>query len=277
MPCRPLFGGGACDGGWFVNDGHPESPEENPESFTNAMKRFAARTDVILNVTEKYAGHREVYFYGWDEAEIWGCRRQFPFWDYIKKNGGKIFATSAPIEASFVIDGADIAADARYTTSRSWHDAGGLIFSYAAPFPGPENPEIWRRKPIRLYYSDYDSFGDYFWDAGPNRWNEFVWRDSSEGYRQFGLVYPTYDGAVDTVAWEANREGLDDVRYLSLLRLEAREAMHSKDPKTVLAGRREIVWMDSLDPESIGDLDAFRADVADRIVRVRQALGKEGR
>ncbi len=277
MPCRPLFGGGACDGGWFVNDGHPESPEENPQAFTNAMKRFAARTDVILSVVEKYAGHREVYFYGWDEAEIWGCRRQYPFWDYIKKNGGKIFATSAPIEASFVIDGADIAANACYSTARSWHDAGGLIFSYAAPFPGPENPEIWRRKPFRLYYSDYDSFGDYFWDAGPNRWNEFVWRDSSEGYRQFGLVYPTYDGAVDTVAWEANREGLDDVRYLSLLRLEAREAMRSRNPAVSLLGRRETVWMDSFDPESIGDLDAFRADVAGRIVRVREALGKGGR
>jgi len=48
----------------------------------------------------------------------------------------------------------------------------------------------------------------------------FVWNDlDSQQFRDHVFAYPTVDGVIDTVAWEGLREGIDDVRYLSQLKL----------------------------------------------------------
>ena len=277
MPLDLLFSGPGVDGWWYNNDGNPKSPEEDPAFYQESLKKHAAVVDPALDAIEKIAGTRKNAFFGWDECEIWGSRRQFGFWSHIKEKGGEIFQTT-PGDAAYIspyVDHADIPAKASFSEAARWHAGDARIYTYAATFTGPECPDIWRRnKGLRFYFSDFDGLNEHVWYVGENRWNEFVWWGT--GYRQFGIVYPTFDGVVDTIAWDALREGIDDVRYLSLLRLEAEEAMRSEKTTTALAGRQAIAWVESHDPETIVDLSAFRAQVAEKAIALRKLLGKEG-
>jgi hypothetical protein len=54
------------------------------------------------------------------------------------------------------------------------------------------------------------------WDGSGDPYNDF---DSAEGnpYRDMMTVYPSSDGSIPTLEWEALREGYNDMRYLTTL------------------------------------------------------------
>jgi hypothetical protein len=118
--------------------------------------------------------------------------------------------------------------------------------------------------------ANYDGIAEYIWYEGFNIWNEFI---SPALYKNFNIVYPTANGVLDTVAWEALREGFDDVRYATLLKQLGDGAMKSPDVALATLGRECVFWLDIVDAETI-DLDAFRAETADRIAKLLAAGAK---
>ena len=260
LPCDVLFGGRAYA---FIQDGFVGFKEKDPEGYAAAFASFRNYIDLQLAVTERWLGHRRRAFYGFDEASTQANRRQYESWRYIRSQGGEVFVTS-PIarDVGWMVDWADVPASCSKAGTEDWHAAGARVLNYAAPFAGATAPEIWRRtQGIRYWFADYDGLADLAWWSGDNRWNDNTWRKSE--YQQMGMVYPTVDGVIDTLAYDALREAIDDIRYLTLHRLLAEKA----------GDRAELDWIESVEPEDVADLDAFRAEVARRCVALQAKTG----
>ena len=274
MTLKPLINGPAADFWWVCpSEGPTYSAEEHPDKYQAALEKHRALVDRHVAVLDKYLGHHDCYFSSADECETGTNRRSYGFWHYIHSKGCHTWTDSGVArDISAFVGMNDVPAACTHTDAALWHAGGSRCVSYAGTFTGPSCPALWRRqKGIRYYYADFDGEHEYcFFDGRRNRWNDFIYHGS---YCQFGIVYLTYDGLIPTLAWEGVREGMDDIRYLSLLRLRAEAAMRSDDPATRALGRRDFLWMDSIDPESVLDLHAFRREVARRI---RGLIAKAG-
>lgn len=249
--------------------------EKEPEILKRAIRQHKDAVDLGIRIYDRILGHHEGYYFGPDECGSGTYYHISPFIDYIHSLGLKVYGDYAkPHDTNWLLDIDCIAARMSHTFCWQWHAAGSETSSYAGPFFGCLCPDTWRRqKGLRLYMADHDGLTEYSFEFGENRWNKFAYRGSA--YSQFGIVYREQNGILNTCAWEALREGFDDVRYYSLLRLRAEAAMKSADPAVRALGRENIVWFDSQDPEQIFDLNEFRREVADRIVKLIEKVGPE--
>ncbi len=274
LSCRPLFNGDAAPAGWlaaFSNrqiKGADLTPEKQPKFFKEQMDAHKAATDRDIAILKKYLGHTECYFYGYDEAGLWGERQQLPFWRYLHEQGGRTVTTGGDPTLSYVGDLNDHALNIVEERSRAWHGGGARATVYAAPYIGPENPYVARRnRGLRNWFANFDGIYDVFLDEWRgNPWNEFFKR--GQQFRHLCCVYPTQDGIISTLAWEGMREAIDDVRYITLLRLAAEEAFKSGDKKRIDVAREALVYLEGKDPETIFDIDAFRIFCVDAIERM---------
>lgn len=281
LPCDSIVSGHGFDAKWMRKKVGSEkaTPENDGAALKEILEKdFTPYVERQLAACEKYLGHRNWRFLGRDEGGPGTQRRQSAFWRVVKDRGAGVFATTmGPMwrQTSWLCDAVDAAARCSPTFADGWHAGGAECYTYAGTFTGIECPDVWRRtKGIRYYFSDFDGVGDYIFfreDVG-NCWNGLQPTDS--GYRRMMIVFPTEDGFVTTVAFEGLREAMDDVRYYSLHRLLAEKAIRSGDPAKRAAGRKEIAWIDSTDPEFVFDLDAFRREVATRIVALQRLVGK---
>lgn len=283
LETRPLFGStGGCEFDWCAGvprnaKDYPNgdvSIEALPDLFHKSMSTFSNDVKRAFDLVEKKFGHREVYCYGIDEAGPGTVRREMPFFATIRHFGGKPFITMCHSKwVSFAVAADDTPAAIDRTNAQLWHEGGAETMTYAAPFSGPMNPVLWRRnKGIRLYMANYDGCNEYQLCGGTDIWNEFC---ANDRYNVFSIVLHSADGIIDTVAWDALREGFDDVRYLTLLRRLAREAIRGGQKKTVRLGRLAYAWAENIDQECI-ELDGMRADTVAWIKRLSDALSGDG-
>ena len=276
---KPVFAGGGSDWGWFgfqqeqAEKGVSVTPKTHPKEFAEAIVRFNRTLDRDEALYRKYLGHTDLIYSGSDEASTALNRQQFPFWDELHKRGHRVFATAGdPAGAGHEIDMNDILSTISAKSAKEWHVAGGTAYSYAAQFFGAIQPDHYRRdKGLRFWCVGYDGANEYVWYEGV-RWNDFV--ANTDNYGTFGIVFPVQDGVLDTCAWEAYREGIDDIRYLSLLNLRATAAMKSSDAALAVRGRAELAWLLSVDSEKDVDLAALRREVARRIRTLPPSKGE---
>ncbi len=276
LTMKPHANGPAAHFAWACPPEGPWlDPDKEPEAYQEALAKHKKLVDTHMEVLDKYLGHRECYFMSADECGTGTNRRSYGFWSYIHAQGAYTWTDSGVVDdiTSFV-NVNDIPASCRHSEAWKWRVGGAKSLTYAGTFTGPSCPALWRRlKGLRYYYQDFDGQHEYcFFDGRVNCWNDTVYHCS---YGQFRIVYFTYDGLISTLAWEGVREGLDDIRYLSLLRMRAEAAMKSSDPKIRALGRSNFLWMDAIDPEAILDLFAFRREVARRITLLISAIGPQ--
>lgn len=276
MACREPINGRSFVPGWnFRGLAAPATPEKDPELFQKSLEEFTDYFNLQVSVLDRYLGHHNCLFQSIDECGTATNVRNFPFWEIVRRGGCGTWTDSGrPFDIGWNVTGNDIPASCSPYAAWQWHRAGAKAYTYAGPFTGPICPDTWRRtKGLRYYYADFDGLHEYeFFSDAHNRWNDSIKHDR---YCQFGIVYLTQDGLIPTVSWEAVREALDDVRYLSLLRLRAEAALASADPKVRQLGKREIKWMDAVDPESVFDLHAFRREVVAHIRGLMDAVGPQ--
>ena len=138
---------------------------------------------------------------------------------------------------------------------------------YANQHVGAENPELNRRQyGLAAYLSGYSALCNYAHHLGP-------YNDISETYKPMVFVYGTADGVIDTLQWEGFREGVDDIRYATLMQSLAREAEKSSNVEVrYLAGKAKIL-LARFDKKT-GDLNAARGEMIGFIEQLRAALGK---
>jgi len=278
MRCDLVINGSAYDSRWCAAGPGAKfvPPEKDPAAFAAARARFAKTLDVQREVLDAWLGHHRCCFQSADECGTWFNRRSYPFWGMLRERGFEPWTDYAVAEdIGWSVGMNDVAAAPRHTSAWAWRTRGDArVVSYAGTFSGPASPDVWRRtKGLRHYYADFDGLHEYcFYYNRWNHWDDFRYRGS---YAQMQIVYLTEDGLVPTLAWEGVREALDDIRYLSLLRLRCEAAIRSDDPAKRRLGRRHLAWMDAQDPEYVIDLFAFRREVAHRICELVRAVGPE--
>ena len=87
----------------------------------------------------------------------------------------------------------------------------------------------------------------------------------------WSYVWRTEDGVIDTLGWEALREGVDDVRYLTTLLSLVNRASgpYSQDPLV----RETFRWLGEVDVQA-GNLNQIRAEMA-RHIEALSVLGRK--
>ncbi len=244
------------------------------------LDRLTRKATFYLDLIESILGHRDVYFYGLDEAKGDKLKAGIPYFQAIAKAGAKTFnsgyraETLPPGNFAVVGDVLDLlicCAESTPEEAAKWHSKGKLIWSYAYPQSANENPLPFRRNfGYVIYNCNYDGVATFCYYMGfGHPWNDF----DSTIQRDMNFVYPTADGVVDTVAFEGVREGFDDVRYVTLMRLEAREAMKSGDPARIAAAREAEAFYSAQNPYVANPAD-IRKGIIKHILKLRKLAGK---
>jgi len=130
---------------------------------------------------------------------------------------------------------------------------------------------LWRSNLYGAFLPDYQTaFGADPYDessvgAAPGR----------AAFRPSMLTYPVKGGVLDTLQWEACREGVNDVRYLTTMYAALRECKDNHIAKARVAEAEGYVktFLDkpvATLPES--QLDAFRANIANYSIQLRREV-----
>jgi len=260
----------------------PGSLEKLREKIAECMQVFRA------------CGAEDVYFYGRDEAKDDMVRDQRPIWEAVHEAGGKVFVAGYYQRGQFDLVGhiLDLFVSSGYPVKEEaarWHGAGRKIIAYGSPQGGVEAPETYRRNfGLLIWQNDFDGHGTYVYHGGANRqggyrhlvipgvWNDFA-TDVGQGWKGHNMAYPTADGVIDTVQWEGFREGVDDVRYLTLLLDLMKQAEASGEcgrgvrrPAPLAAARQFIDELKATDINATDrDLDEVRSEMVRHILALQ--------
>ena len=247
-------------------------PADDPELARRVLGQ-------IVELTKTF-GYREYYNYGPDEQSVEQCRQQIEPWRFLREEiGAKVYLAASPavwtgtgpVREKLWNQFKDVVnlVVAGGVPNPDWaarlHEAGLLIYNYANPQGGIEEPLTYRRNfGLLLWKTGYDGAMTYAYQGGGGYiWNDF---DHAEMIRDHVMAYPTSDGVVGTLQWEGYREGVDDLRYLATL-LAAIEAA-KKDPAHAEQARHIEKWVGTIDPQS--DLDELRREIVKGIVALTQ-------
>lgn len=222
--------------------------------------------------TEKLGPKTSIFFgYGDEPGAGWVRQHLGLFEDYQREGidfaiagGDQVFYTGGHSYRFFntARDPEDAAA------TRKWNDVGkAWVAWYACQHVGAENPAFNRRQNgLAPYLANYSALCNYAHHFGP-------YNDRSETYKPMVFAYGCGDGVIDTLQWEGFREGIDDIRYATLLKRLALEACNSKDIKIEYQGRAALQFMAEIDSESV-DMNTARLEMIARILELKNLLKK---
>ncbi|OGV52940.1 MAG: hypothetical protein A2X49_10635 [Lentisphaerae bacterium GWF2_52_8] len=267
LSTKPLIGAGPSAG--FLTD-DPPTPAQQQKLDT-----FKTEEADAVAASEKFAGHSGIYSYGYDEAGPSKILKERAAWRAVHESGGRTMVSSYPhgrliFNLDYLIM-PGMPVEKRKNAVNMWHDANpnSLVAWYANPHSGPENPDYFRRiHGMMSYKSNYDAISNYVWYR--NNWNDF-WVPAEANLRGLTVVYPTKDDVIDSLAWEGIREGMDDIRYATMLRQLAAKAMQSKNVDISYTGRKAMSWLAYWD-ETREDLNAGRLEMINYILKLDSAL-----
>ena len=229
---------------------------------------------------DRTLGHHNVYVMHGDEPPSPWIAKERPLVDAYHAGGLKFFI--ACHRALFHKGGHlwDFSSTSKAptddSTPRLWNQLGGepYVGWYGQMHVGPENPAQNRRQyGLATWLSGYSSVMNYAFGLGP-------WNDDSTTYKPMVNAYGIFDGVVDTLQWEGFREGIDDIRYATLLSALARKALKASDGSTQRAGKKALryvaeitVGADDYFGTGADPLDTVRLEMIGFIEDLRARLG----
>ncbi len=269
---QPLFYSGPHVSSLFPNG---ELTPVQAEKLAKVRKEL----DITAALSKKYLGHSDIYCYGVDEGDYWTIRNERRTWNAAHAAGLKTMVAARDHKRNlFSLDYLHLPRMPRKERAeviRLFHTShpDGLCGWYGDPHCGPENPDYMRRlHGLNAYYADYDAVGNYVWYR--NDWNDMAVAYESN-YRGIILVYAISDRVLDTLAWEGFREGMDDVRYATLVRKLSEKALASKDADVQDIARLALGYLAYWDTRE--NPDTFRMECTRYIIRLEKALSKEAK
>ena len=136
---------------------------------------------------------------------------------------------------------------------------------YACHHVGQENPAFNRRQyGILTWLSGFTMLRNHSFSIG--QWND----RANDTYKPFTVFYPTYDGVIDTLSFEAFREAVDDMKYFTVLQQEALRCEKSENLETKYLGRKALMYLADLNARS-ADMDTVRLETINWILKMREA------
>lgn len=194
---------------------------DNSNLYYNGMNIITTTTASALSASNTAAGYgtTQLYIYGVDETDLTPYTSSI---DEFHTASIKVFcAQNTEAMAQNISSRLDL--NIYYTSSLNssmvelYHSSSNKVFSYSNPAASVDVPNLYRHNyGIWLWQNDYDGEMIYAYQhAYHNIWNDFD--DSTLHMRDFSLAYPTVNGVIDTLKWEAFREGITDLRYIATL------------------------------------------------------------
>ena len=145
----------------------------------------------------------------------------------------------------------------------------GQLGWYACHHVGVENPAFNRRQygfgPYRAGLSCNFNYAHHL--TG--------WNDRGTQYRSMMLVYGSGNGCIDTIQWEGFREGIDDIRYATLLRQLADPMAKSANTEQRYAAKKALYLLAEADGDDM-DLTTLRLEMIRHIQRLMALKSGEG-
>ena len=140
----------------------------------------------------------------------------------------------------------------------------GYFGWYACQHVGAENPAFNRRQyglaPYRAGLSCNYNYAHHL-----QGWND----RASIVYRPMMFVYGVGNGCLDTIQWEGFREGLDDIRYATLLKRLAMPLVDSKNIDGRYVAKKALQYLSDLDHDNY-DLTTVRLEMIRHILKLQE-------
>jgi len=250
--------------------------EENPsEADVKAIDEQRQQYRKYAEMCRQVLGHTRLYAYGRDEAPPPVIRAEQSCWLAAHEAGISVFvASKAWRRQVFALDFINLpgipSPKRKYETDK-FHESNpnALVGWYADPHCGPENPDYFRRvHGLVAYKANYDVSSNYI--LWRNDWNDNAIPDEN-WYRGIVTVLGGNGVFIHTLAYEGMREGLDDVRYATLMKQLAYRALESKDAKIQHLARRALGWLAYAD-ERRDSADSIRMECIRFILHLQNAL-----
>lgn len=242
-------------------------PTGNPTD-REGLNDLSSVVEDILQEIKRYR-NTDLYVYGMDEVKGRELTSQRDAWSAVHRVGAKIFVAGSKGHFEEMGEETDLLVffgSPNKEEAEKFHGVGNLIFSYANPQGGVENPAVYRRNyGLVLWQNDFDGAMPYaYQDAAGLIWNDF----DQEPYRDHVFAYPTVNGVIDTIAWEGFREAIDDNRYIATLEELISSSSDPEDSEVVSAR----AYLNELRNHAPGDLDEIRDKLVEFIVLLRRRL-----
>ncbi|OGV49949.1 MAG: hypothetical protein A2X49_00610 [Lentisphaerae bacterium GWF2_52_8] len=228
----------------------------------------AARLDKKYNMEK--LGHNNVFVGYGDEPGAGWVMKARPVFEAYQKEGFKfIIAGNKTVffKAGYLYDFFNNAkAPEDSSAPEPWNQVGkAWVAWYAVHHVGPENPAFNRRQyGIAPYLANYSALCNYAHHFGS-------YNDRSTTYKPMVFAYGSYDGVIDTIQWEGFREGIDDIRYATLLKTLAQKGAASENLEVQYAARQALQFFAELDPAS-SNMNTARLEMINQILKLRKML-----
>ena len=136
---------------------------------------------------------------------------------------------------------------------------------YAAQHVGAEDPAFNRRQNgLLCWLSGYSALCNYAHHFGP-------YNDDTTTYKPMVYAYGISSGVLDTLQWKGFREGIDDIRYATLMVSLAREAERSGALATRRLGMKALQYLALVNGQA-DDLNAVRMEMINYIKQLKEVL-----
>ena len=242
-----------------------------PKRHNFQMEPLRADAKRLMSQFENVLGHRNVYLrYGDETYGSWFEKHH----NYFEAYNDEGFLFHLHGEGHFMYRGVEFVTWAGIANHPEdpnptvrWNAiTDGLVGWYSKMHVGPENPAFNRRQyGMASYLSGYSAICNYAHHLGP-------YNDAQVTYRPMTFFYGVHGGVIDTIQWEGFREGIDDMRYATLMMRLARCAEKSGVPSVERMGRSAIRLLQSFKSDS-GDMAALRLEMVERIMALREKVG----
>jgi len=203
-------------------------------TYKENLDKYKQKIEAIVNLAKK-RGINEVFIYGQDELSGKDLIKEKSLFDTVHKAGGKNFVAGwlagflkyvPDVVDLFIVNGMQgfqseepnprwsVSGPTKNQISKAKR-IGKRMWLYNEPQMGIEDPAIYRRNfGFQLWLTGMDGACNYAYQEG-DPWDDF---NSNPRYRSHTMAYPTLKGKpIPTIQWEGWREGVDDIRYLTLL------------------------------------------------------------
>ena len=220
----------------------------------------------------KLLGHNNIFLSYGDEPSAASARPMLPLLEHYQKHGFKFYIaakTQVFYVAGYLYDFFNTAYDpTNQNATEMWNEVGkAWVAWYAVQHVGPENPAYNRcQNGMAPYLANYSALCNYAHHFGS-------YNDRSSGYKPMVFLYGAGHGVIDTLQWEGFREGVDDIRYATVLKRLTAEATVHKDMQVQYAGRRALQYLAEIKAGE-ADLNEVRLNMVQHILKLRKLLNK---
>ena len=232
---------------------------------TVSMDAFNSRS---IAEQDRVLGHHNVYLFAGDEPPEWWLKATRPGLAQAQKAGFKFILAgfdSVFRQAGYLYDWHNVNREPQDDfTPKHWNQIGSQphVAWYSRQHVGAENPEFNRRQNgMAAYLTGYSALCNF--EHGFSGYN-----DGTPGYRPMVYAYGQAKGVLDTIQWEGFREGVDDIRYATMLVKLARAAAKSGDVDRRHAGNIALQYLASFRTDA-DDLDDCRFEMIRHILKLR--------